>query len=38
MEKLITDMMLWADVTEQELFDKQEIETSFGETLSWKLL
>lgn len=38
MEKLITDMMLWADVTEQELQDKQEIETSFGETLSWKYL
>lgn len=38
MEKLITDMMLWADVTEKELQDKQEIETSFGETLSWKYL
>ncbi|NLL77225.1 MAG: alpha/beta hydrolase [Clostridiales bacterium] len=38
MEKLITDMMLWANVTEQELQDKQEIETSFGETLSWKYL
>jgi esterase/lipase len=38
MEKLITDMMLWANVTEHELQDKQEIETSFGETLSWKYL
>ena len=38
MEKLITDMMLWVDVTEQELQDKQEIVTSFGETLSWKYL
>ena len=36
MEKLITDMMLWANVTEQELQSKQEIVTSFGETLSWK--
>ena len=38
MEKLISDMMMWANVTEQELQDKQEIETSFGETLSWKYL
>jgi len=38
MEKLITDIMLWTNVTEQELKDKQEIETSFGETLSWKYL
>jgi len=38
MEKLITNMMMWANVTEQELQDKQEIETSFGETLSWKYL
>lgn len=38
MEKLITDMMLWANVTEHELQDKQKIETSFGETLSWKYL
>ncbi|NLK37495.1 MAG: alpha/beta hydrolase [Epulopiscium sp.] len=38
MEKLITDMMLWANVTEQELQDKQEIDTPFGETLSWKYL
>ncbi|MGN1105944.1 MAG: alpha/beta hydrolase [Huintestinicola sp.] len=38
MEKLISDMMMWADVTEQELRDKQEINTSFGETLSWEYL
>lgn len=38
MEKLISDMMLWAGVTEQELCDKKEIETSFGETLSWDYL
>ena len=36
MEKLITDMMMWAGVTEDELHDKKEIETDFGETLSWK--
>lgn len=38
MEKLIADMMLWANVSEQELQDKQEIVTPFGETLSWKYL
>lgn len=38
MERLISDIMLWAGVTEQELQDKQEIETSFGETLSWDYL
>ncbi len=38
MEKLITDMMLWADVTEDALREKGEIETTFGETLSWKYL
>lgn len=38
MEKLIADMMMWANVTERELQDRQEIETSFGETLSWKYL
>lgn len=38
MEKLITDMMHWADITEPELKQKQEIATSFGETLSWKYL
>ncbi len=38
MEKLITDMMMWADVTEDKLREKGEIETTFGETLSWKYL
>lgn len=38
MEKLITDMMGWANVTEKELCQKGEIETQFGETLSWKYL
>lgn len=38
MEKLITDMIGWAGVTEKELREKGEIETSFGETLSWKYL
>ena len=38
MERLITDMMSWANVTESELKEKQEIVTPFGETLSWKYL
>ena len=38
MEKLIENMMLWADVTEQELAEKLEIPTDFGETLLWKYL
>ncbi len=38
MEKLITDMMQWANVTEQRLSDEGEIETPFGETLSWEYL
>lgn len=38
MEQLITDMMGWAHVTEQELRDKGKIQTSFGATLSWKYL
>jgi pimeloyl-ACP methyl ester carboxylesterase len=38
MEKLISDMMLWANVTDQDLQDKKLIETSFGETLSWEYL
>ena len=38
MEKLIGNMMLWANVTERELAEKQEIPTAFGETLSWKYL
>ena len=38
MERLITDMMTWAGVTEDELREKREIETNFGETLSWEYL
>lgn len=38
MEKLITDMMTWANVTEDELRQKGEIATTFGETLSWRYL
>ena len=38
MEKLITDMMTWANVTEDELREKKEIKTQFGETLSWEYL
>ena len=34
MEKLIADMMMWANVTENELRSKKEIQTDFGETLS----
>ena len=38
MEKLIADMMIWANVTEQDLYKEKEIETSCGETLSWEYL
>ncbi len=38
MEKLIKNMLLWANVTERELEEKQEIPTNFGETLSWRYL
>lgn len=38
MERLIGDMMQWANITEEELQTKKEIETSFGETLSWEYL
>ena len=34
MEKLIQTMMGWAQVTEQELCEREEIPTNFGETLS----
>lgn len=36
MKKLIQDMMQWAGVTIEELQEKGEIPTNFGETLSWK--
>ena len=38
MEKLILDMMGWADITEEKLREKQLITTGFGETLSWEYL
>lgn len=38
MERLILDMMGWANVTERELSEKGEIVTSFGQTLSWAYL
>lgn len=38
MEKLIGNMMMWANVTERELAEKSEIPTRFGETLSWPYL
>ena len=38
MEKLIKDMMMWANVTEKELEERLEIDTDFGETLSWEYL
>ena len=38
MEKLIADMMTWANVSEDELCRKKEITTDFGETLSWEYL
>ena len=38
MEKLITDMMMWSNVTEDALQRKKEIPTAFGETLSWEYL
>lgn len=38
MEKLITDMMGWASVTEDRLRREREIPTDFGETLSWDYL
>ena len=38
MEKLITDMMSWAKVTEEELKNKGVIHADFGEDLSWEYL
>lgn len=34
----ILDMMSWANVAEKELYEKKEISTDFGETLSWQYL
>lgn len=38
MERLILDMMTRANISEEELSIKKEIETPFGETLSWEYL
>ena len=38
MERLILDMMTRVNVSEEELSIKKEIETPFGETLSWEYL
>lgn len=38
MEKLISDMMTWSNVTEEELRSRKEIATELGETLSWEYL
>lgn len=38
MEQLIMNMMTWAQITEEELKEKETISTSFGEDLSWKYL
>lgn len=38
MENVITNMMQWANITEEQLKQAGEISTSFGETLSWEYL
>ena len=38
MEKLILNMMNLTNVSEEELYNKKEIATSFGETLYWEYL
>ena len=38
MERLICNMMTWTNVTENELAERLEIPTDFGETLSWQYL
>ena len=38
MEKLIGNMMNWANVSEDELREKGTIETAFGDTLSWEYI
>ena len=35
MERLIQNMMKWSNISEDDLKEKGEYETSFGETLSW---
>ena len=38
MEGLILTMMGWVEVTEEQLRERGEISTSFGQTLSWRYL
>ncbi|MCI7220338.1 MAG: alpha/beta hydrolase [Candidatus Enterosoma sp.] len=38
MEKLIIGMMNWSNITEEELCNRKEIITDFGEILSWEYL
>ena len=38
MERLITDRLVWAGVTEEELRSRGVLRTSFGEDLSWDYL
>lgn len=38
MERVILDMMQYANVSEKQLYEKGEIPTDFGEILSWKYL
>lgn len=38
MEKLISHMMTWSNVTEEELRSRKETATELGETLSWEYL
>lgn len=38
MEKLIRNMMVWENVSEDDLREKGTIRTAFGETLSWEYL
>lgn len=38
MEKLIADMISWANVTEEDLKREKTIQTEFGEELSWEYL
>ena len=35
MKVIIDNMMLWSNTTEEELEEKQEIKTDFGQTLYW---
>ena len=38
MEKVILDMMAWEGITENDLQEKKEIHTAFGEVLSYEYL